>query len=65
MIKLSKKVTFVLLVLSVVALVISIRNLDWSSLEQNNYKIFLAPSGCLALCIYYFIYYVKLVKQDS
>jgi hypothetical protein len=65
MIKLSKKVTFILLVISIFSLMISIKNIDWISLKENNYEELLTPSGCLSISIYFFIYYVNLVKKNN
>lgn len=44
---------------------ISIKNINWISLKENNYKELLTPSGRLSICIYFFIYYVNLVKKNN
>ena len=65
MIKLSKKVTFVLMIITTILLAIFLRKVNWENVNENIYKELSTPFACLILTIYYMIYYVRIIKKEN
>ncbi len=65
MIKLSKKVTFFLLLAMTIAFPLTLRNVNWENVSENIHKELGVPSMSLSLFMYFFIYYIKIIKEEN
>ena len=65
MIKLSKKLTFFLMISMTIGLGFSLNNINWENVNENIYTELRMPSICLSLSIYFMLYYVKILKEEN
>ncbi len=67
MIKISKKLTFVILIILCIIFVLSLRDIDWD-LVQKNENVFQEINPAIAAFIaalFFFIQYVQKLKEES
>lgn len=66
MIKISKKVAFIVMIIMSILFVISLRSINWENLKEGK-DIFKEINSSVApflLIIIYFIYYMKRLKEE-
>jgi len=65
MIKLSKKLTFVLMIGMTIGLGISLTYVNWKNVSKNIYQQLGMPSICLILSVYFMLYYIRIIKEEN
>jgi len=65
MIKIPKKIAFVLMLGITIGLGVSLAYVNWENVSENNYKELGTASTCLLLSIYFMLYYVKILKEEN
>ena len=67
MIKISKKITFIIMVIMCVTFILTLRDIDWSSVQKNE-NVFQEINPAIAAFIVtfiFFIQYIQKLKEES
>ena len=67
MIKLSKKTALFLMIFMCIFFLLTLRNIDWKVIDSGEgvYKEISLPLANLQMTIYFFLYYVKKMKEEN
>lgn len=67
MIKIPKKVTFILMIFMVICFVLSIRSIDWQIIKKgtNVFSEINLSITFFIMTIYFLVYYVKTLKEEK
>lgn len=67
MIKISKKVAFILMIIMCIILVISLREINWDNIKEGKsiYKEISDSIAPLLLTILFFIFYMERLKEEK
>ena len=67
MIKISKKVTFILMIIMCIVFVLTLREINWSNLKagKNIFKEISASIAPFLLIIVFFISYIERIKEKN